>query len=256
MNTGLGLATIPAIHEADVSIQNVQARFGTFIALDDVSLEVPAGQTTCLIGPSGSGKSTLLRCINRLEPISAGVIRVGDMVMTDSDINVDKARARIGMVFQHFNLFPHMTALGNVALALRRVRHMSKDKAQELALQHLDAVGLRSFASRRPSQLSGGQQQRVAIARGLAMGPEVMLFDEVTSALDPELVKGILGIMKDLALDGITMVVVTHELRFAREVAAQVAFLDRGRLLEVGNPVELFDSPKHPRLKEFLSQVL
>jgi ABC-type polar amino acid transport system ATPase subunit len=204
------------------------------------ALTVEPGTTTCIIGPSGSGKSTFLICVNWLEEPSSGRIFIGDDDITRDETDIDAVRSRVGMVFQSFNLFPHMTVLRNITLALTRVRRMSKAEAIDVA----------------EAQLSGGQQQRVAIARALAMKPEVMLFDEATSALDPELVKGILEIMKRLAKSGMTMMVVTHELRFAREVANQVVFLDRGRMIECGPPQQLFNAPSSERLKEFLSQML
>ncbi len=239
-----------------VRFERVSKSFGPVRVLSDISLEVPAGQTTCIIGPSGSGKSTLLRCTNRLEEPDSGRIFLGEQDIAAPSVDVDQVRARVGMVFQHFNLFPHLTVLDNVTLALRKVRRMARAEAEEAARARLAEVGLAGLEHRRPSALSGGQQQRVAIARALAMRPEVMLFDEATSALDPELVKGVLDVMRGLAEAGMTMLVVTHEMRFAREVASQVAFLDQGRLVEQGSPLAVFEDPRSPRLREFLGQVL
>jgi polar amino acid transport system ATP-binding protein len=207
-----------------------------------------------VIGPSGSGKSTALRVVNRLlEPDSGDVLLGGRSVLDDDP---DQLRRQIGMVFQQFNLFPHLTVLDNVTLGLRHLRGLSREQAQEVALAHLETVGLRHKASSRPGRLSGGQQQRVAIARALALRPRVMLFDEATSALDPELVKGVLSLMADLAAAGMTMLVVTHEMGFAREVADHVAFIDGGAVVEHGQPAQVFDDPQTDRLRRFLSQVL
>jgi polar amino acid transport system ATP-binding protein len=237
-----------------LAVRGLTKDFGSTRVLHGVDLEVPAGTTTCIIGPSGSGKSTVLRCVNRLEEPSGGeVLLDGADVLAGSD---DALRRRVGMVFQHFNLFPHRTVLDNVVLPLRRVRDVSRAEAREVALARLAEVGLAEKADMRPSSLSGGQKQRVAIARALAMGPEVMLFDEATSALDPELVKGVLGLMKGLAEGGMTMVVVTHEMGFAREAADQVVFMDQGVVVEAGTPSQLFDSPRTERLRRFLDQVL
>jgi ABC-type polar amino acid transport system ATPase subunit len=242
--------------DVGVRIEGLTKAFDQNPVLHDVNLDVAPGTTTCIIGPSGSGKSTLLRCVNRLEEPTSGRIMVGSEEITSPGIDLDAIRSRVGMVFQSFNLFPHMTVLRNITLALTRVRKHSEDEAAAIAERQLAEVGLRGLAGRRPSQLSGGQQQRVAIARALAMRPDVMLFDEATSALDPELVKGVLDIMKRLATSGMTMLVVTHELRFAREAANQVAFLDEGRLVESGPPDAMFEAPRTPRLREFLSQML
>lgn len=211
----------------------------------------------CLIGASGSGKSTLLRCVNLLSLPTSGTIRPHGKAITGPKVDIDAIRSRTGMVFQHFNLFQHMTALGNITAALRRVRKMSRAEAEERGLRQLDKVGLRALASSRPSHLSGGQQQRVAFARSLAMEPDIMLFDEATSALDPELVKGVLDVMRDLAsASGMTMLVVTHEMNFAREVADRVLFVDRGVIAEEGPARELLSDPRTTRLQSFLSQVL
>jgi len=239
-----------------VRAENIVKDFGALTVLQDISLTIAPGTTTCIIGPSGSGKSTLLRCVNRLEEPTSGRIFVGEEEITRPEADIDSIRSRVGMVFQSFNLFPHMTVLRNITLALMEVRGMSRSQAESVTEERLRDVGLGGLKDRRPSQLSGGQQQRVAIARALAMQPAVMLFDEATSALDPELVKGVLDIMKRLAASGMTMAVVTHELRFAREAANQVAFLDRGRLVECGPPDQLFEAPASPRLKEFLAQML
>ena len=228
--------------------------FGRHNVLRGVDLDVPAGTTAAVIGPSGSGKSTMLRTLNRLyEPDAGDVLLGGRSVLKDDP---DELRQRIGMVFQHFNLFPHRSVLDNVALAPRKLRGMSNDDACELALGLLDRVGLKNKASARPSSLSGGQQQRVAIARALAMQPQVMLFDEATSALDPELVKGILALIADLGADGMTMVVVTHEMGFARSASDTVVFMDRGVVVESGPPDQIFANATTERLQKFLSQVL
>ena len=228
--------------------------FGTNKVLRGVDLHVDAGDTVTVIGPSGSGKSTLLRVLNRLhEPDQGDVLLDGKSVLKD---NPDKLRQRIGMVFQHFNLFPHKTVVDNIALGPRKLKGMSKDEARSLALEQLELVGLANNADSRPGNLSGGQQQPVAIARALAMKPEVMFFDEATSALDPELVKGVLALMADLAKGGMTMVVVTHEMGFAREVSDTVLFMDHGAVVETGKPDQLFDKPETERLQQFLSQVL
>lgn len=228
--------------------------FGSNAVLRGVDLHVDAGKTVTVIGPSGSGKSTLLRVLNRLhEPDSGDILLGGESVLSG---NPDRLRQRIGMVFQHFNLFPHKTVLDNVALAPHKLKSMGKSEARQLARKQLELVGLAAKADSRPGNLSGGQQQRVAIARALAMRPQVMFFDEATSALDPELVKGILALMADLAGSGMTMVVVTHEMSFARQVSDTVLFMDHGSVVETGHPAELFDAPKTERLQQFLSQVL
>nr|WP_223280789.1 amino acid ABC transporter ATP-binding protein [Streptomyces sp. San01] len=229
-------------------------RFGPVEVLRGADLAAQAGEVVCIVGPSGSGKSTLLRCLNGLETRTSGDVLLGGEDTSAMDINL--LRQRIGMVFQHFNLFPHKTALQNITLALCNVKKIPKDRAAGIALQRLRDVGLADRAGHRPTQLSGGQQQRVAIARALAMEPQVMLFDEVTSALDPELVKGVLRLMADLARGGMTMIVVTHEMGFARQVADRVVFMDAGVVVESGPPEQIFDAPRSPRLKKFLSQVL
>jgi polar amino acid transport system ATP-binding protein len=237
-----------------LSTRDIHLAFGADQVLRGVDLDVQRGQTVCLIGPSGSGKSTFLRTINRLlEPDRGDVLLDGVSVL---ERDPDLLRQQVGMVFQQFNLFPHMSVLRNLTLPLRRIKKVSADEAAEMARRQLDLVGLGGKADARPGQLSGGQQQRVAIARALAMEPQVMLFDEATSALDPELVKGVLALMTDLAREGMTMVVVTHEMGFAREAADSVVFLDRGVAVESGPPEKIFDSPNSPRLQQFLSDVL
>ncbi|TWD57133.1 amino acid ABC transporter ATP-binding protein [Arthrobacter sp. FX8] len=237
-----------------LSAKNIHLSFGSNHVLRGIDLHVPQGTTASVIGPSGSGKSTLLRVMNRLiEPDQGDILLDGRSVLKD---NPDELRRRIGMVFQQFNLFPHKTVEENVSLALRKLRKLSKEEARSEALEQLDLVGLRHKAESRPANLSGGQQQRVAIARALAMKPEVMFFDEATSALDPELVKGVLSLMADLAKGGMTMVVVTHEMGFSRNVSDAVTFMDAGVVVESGPPEQLFTDPKTDRLKGFLSDVL
>ncbi|SNY93624.1 polar amino acid transport system permease protein [Cohaesibacter sp. ES.047] len=244
----------PAFRGGSLKISNLTMAYDDIDVLKDISLEVPAGSVTCVIGPSGSGKSTLLRGLNRLvEPKSGAVTLDSSDVLT---MHPEKLRRRIGMVFQHFNLFPDHTALQNVSLALNKVKKMPIAEARKLAEERLSEVGLASRMNHRPANLSGGQQQRVAIARTLAMEPEVILFDEVTSALDPELVKGVLELMTDLGKRGMTMLVVTHEMGFARKVADQVVFMDEGRIVEAGTPEQIFDHPKNDRLQHFLQEVL
>ncbi|MET8279688.1 amino acid ABC transporter ATP-binding protein [Micromonospora sp. NPDC005174] len=248
------MTTTATTTSVSVDARDVHLAFGSNRVLRGVDLSVPRGATACVIGPSGSGKSTLLRTLNRLiEPDRGDVLLDGRSVLRDDP---DALRQRVGMVFQQFNLFPHMSVLRNVTLALRRLRKLGEDEAVQVARAQLELVGLAGKADARPSQLSGGQQQRVAIARALALRPEVMLFDEATSALDPELVKGVLGVMADLSAAGMTMVVVTHEMGFARQVADTVAFMDRGVVLEAGPPEQIFEGAEHPRLRRFLAQVL
>src|SRR5689334_18032689 len=234
--------------------KEIHLAFGQNKVLRGVDIDVPAGTTAAVIGPSGSGKSTLLRTLNRLyEPASGDILLDGRSVLRD---NPDHLRQRIGMVFQHFNLFPHRSVLDNVTLAPRKLKRLDADAARELGLAQLDRVGLRHKADVRPSTLSGGQQQRVAIARALAMAPQVMFFDEATSALDPELVKGILALIADLGADGMTMVVVTHEMGFAQSTSDTVVFMDHGRVVEAGSPDQIFEAAETDRLRRFLSQVL
>lgn len=235
---------------------DLHKKFGHLHVLKGINLEVNKGEVMVIIGPSGSGKSTLLRCINLLEDATSGKIYLEDQEITSPGINKNKVRQRIGMVFQGFNLFPHMTALGNVTIALIKVLKMRKEQAKHIGVKLLTKVGLKDKIDSYPSQLSGGQKQRVAIARALAMNPDAMLFDEVTSALDPELVKEVLDVMKDLARSGMTMLVVTHEMGFAKEVASHVIFMDEGLIVEEGLASEIFEHPKHPRTKTFLDAVL
>ncbi|MEW2403319.1 amino acid ABC transporter ATP-binding protein [Streptomyces sp. NPDC046862] len=241
---------------AALKVTGLVKSYGSTAVLRDITLDVRRGETLCLIGPSGSGKSTLLKCLNLLETPDSGEIRLGETCLTAPHTDVDAARARIGMVFQHFNLFPHMSVERNVTLALTSVKRMAREQARDIARRRLAEVGLAAFVDQRPGRLSGGQQQRVAIARALAMEPEVMLFDEATSALDPELVKDVLAVMRDLASRGMTMAVVTHEMGFAREAADRVAFMCDGRLAEIDTPDRVFERADHPRLRQFLSQVL
>lgn len=231
-------------------------RSGEVRAVDGVSTEVAKGEVVVVIGPSGSGKSTFLRCINGLESFTEGHIIIDGVDLADKRTNINKVRAEVGMVFQQFNLFPHMTVLENLTLAQRRVRKRSRKAAREKANELLKKVGIHEKAGEYPSRLSGGQQQRVAIARALAMDPKVMLFDEPTSALDPEMVGEVLDVMKQLALEGMTMIVVTHEMGFAREVADRVIFMDEGKVVEVGTPEHFFTNPREERAKLFLKQVL
>jgi len=238
-----------------IQIRNAYKNFGDIEAVHDVSFEVQVGEVLVIIGPSGGGKSTLLRCINRLEVIDRGDIIV-DGISVVNPHNINKVRAEIGMVFQLFNLFPHLTALENITLAQQVVRNRRGKQAEEIAHRQLQKVGIGEKWDSYPSQLSGGQQQRVAIARALAMDPKIMLFDEPTSALDPEMIKGVLDVMLDLAEEGMTMVVVSHEMGFVRAAADRVAFLDFGRLVELTTPDELFNNPGTERTREFLSQIL
>ncbi|WP_294445504.1 amino acid ABC transporter ATP-binding protein [uncultured Mailhella sp.] len=242
--------------EPIIRIEHVWKFFGELPALQDVSLHVYQGQRVVIIGPSGSGKSTLLRSINRLEEINSGLISVDGIDVNDPKNDINKIRQNLGMVFQQFNLFPHKTVLQNLTMAPCRLRGMPRKEAEELALKLLNKVGISDKANVYPSMLSGGQQQRVAIARALAMQPELMLFDEPTSALDPEMVGEVLDVMVNLARDGMTMICVTHEMGFARTVADVVVFMDKGQILEVGSPEDIYEHPKHPRLQQFLNQVL
>ncbi|MCJ1686997.1 amino acid ABC transporter ATP-binding protein [Rathayibacter sp. VKM Ac-2927] len=239
---------------SSLELVDLTMAYGAVEVLRGVSLTVAAGTTTCVIGPSGSGKSTMLRGVDRLhEPKSGDVLIAGESALA---VKPDALRRRVGLVFQHFNLFPDHTALENVALALRTVKGLPKAEAHRIAHERLAEVGLAERTDHRPRDLSGGQQQRVAIARALAMAPEVMLFDEVTSALDPELVKGVLNLLAALGRRGMTMLVVTHEMKFARRVADQVVFMDEGKVVEVGTPEQIFDAPRSARLQRFLSEVL
>ena len=239
-----------------IDVKNLSKSFGDHLVLDDISQHIHPGEKVVVIGPSGSGKSTFLRCLNLLETPSAGIITFQGTVITDPKVKIDQVRQRMGMVFQHFNLFPNMTIRKNITLAPVRTGLMEQEEADELAGTLLQRVDLTDKADAYPSQLSGGQKQRVAIVRALAMKPQLMLFDEPTSALDPEMVGEVLDVMKELARDGMTMVVVTHEMGFAREVGSRVLFMADGKVLEENAPAELFGNPRHPRLKDFLSKVL
>ncbi|MDO4301406.1 MAG: amino acid ABC transporter ATP-binding protein [Clostridia bacterium] len=239
-----------------VRVNNLQKKFGSLEVLKDINLEVHEGEVVCLIGPSGSGKSTFLRCINKLENPSGGSIIVDDNEITDKKININKVRENVGMVFQQFNLFPNLTVQKNITMAPVELKKMGKDEADKKAIELLTRVGLADKKDSYPSQLSGGQQQRVAIVRALAMNPDLMLFDEPTSALDPEMVGEVLDVMKDLAKQKMTMIVVTHEMGFAREVADRVLFMDGGYIVEEGTPEQIFGNPKNPRTVSFLNKVL
>ena len=239
-----------------IEIKNVSKWFGEFKVLSEINETVEAGQTMVICGPSGSGKSTLLRCVNGLEPYQEGEVIVDGVSLSDPKTNLYKLRENIGMVFQRFELYPHMTVLQNISLAPMKVRKWSKEKAQKKAVELLERVGIPDKAQAYPANLSGGQQQRVAIARSLAMEPKYMMFDEPTSALDPEMIGEVLDVMKTLAKEGMTMVCVTHEMGFAREVADRVIFMDEGAIVEVGTPEHFFKNPTHDRTKLFLSQIL
>ena len=239
-----------------IDVKNLHKYFGSLEVLKGIDCHIDKGECVCVIGPSGSGKSTFLRCLNLLETPTKGDIVIDDMHVTEKDFDVDAMRKRVGMVFQHFNLFPHLTILENVTLAPIRHKMMTEEQAKEKAMELLNRVGVGDKADNYPAQLSGGQKQRVAIARSLALSPEVMLFDEPTSALDPEMVGEVLEVMKQLAQEGMTMVVVTHEMGFAREVANRVFFMDGGGILEEGTPEQIFDHPQEERTKAFLSKVL
>jgi len=239
-----------------ISFSKVNKWFGELHVLRDIDLRVSPGEVVVICGPSGSGKSTLIRCINRLEKIQKGEITVDNIAVHDHRAKMTQLRAEIGFVFQQFNLYPHMTALENITLAPIKVRKMSKAAAEKLGMEILERVGLADKAHSHPSQLSGGQQQRVAIARGLCMRPKIMLFDEPTSALDPEMINEVLDVMRDLAREGMTMVVVTHEMGFAREVANRVVFMDAGQVIEIAPPQEFFARPRHERTRLFLSKIL
>ena len=239
-----------------IEIRDLHKSFGELEVLKGIDFRVAEGEVVCVIGPSGSGKSTLLRCINRLEEPSSGKVVIGDDEVTDPDVDIDAIRRRIGMVFQQFNLFPHLTVTENVTIAQRRVLGRGTAEAERVAAENLARVGLSDKAGAYPAQLSGGQMQRAAIARALAMGPELMLFDEPTSSLDPEIVGDVLAVMRGLAQEGMTMIVVTHEMSFAREVADRVVFMDDGVILEEGVAEQVIGSPAHERTKRFLARVL
>ncbi|GGK09291.1 glutamine ABC transporter ATP-binding protein [Pilimelia anulata] len=251
MSGHVSTAAAPAIE-----VRGLRKSFGALDVLTGVDLAVARGEVVCVIGPSGSGKSTLLRCVNLLEEPTGGTVRVAGVEVTDPDCDLDGVRRRIGMVFQQFNLFGHLTVLQNVTIAQRRVLRRPRREAEAVARANLERVGLADKAAAYPAQLSGGQQQRAAIARSLAMSPELMLFDEPTSALDPELVGEVLGVMRSLAAEGMTMMVVTHEMGFAREVADRVAFMDGGTIVESGPPDGVLGDPKQSRTREFLRRVL
>jgi polar amino acid transport system ATP-binding protein len=242
--------------QTKIHVTNLKKNFGKLEVLKDISLDVKEGEVVVLLGPSGSGKSTLLRCLNQLETATSGTILIDGHNVTDRHTDINKVRENIGMVFQHFNLFQHLTVMDNMTLAPVHLKLMTKTQAKERALQLLERVGLADKADAFPSQLSGGQKQRVAIARALAMKPDIMLFDEPTSALDPEMVGEVLAVMKELAKEGMTMVVVTHEIGFAREVASRVIFMEGGYIVEEGTPDEVILNPKEPRTIDFLSKVL
>jgi polar amino acid transport system ATP-binding protein len=241
---------------AAIDVQDLHKSFGDNEVLKGIDFHVNRGEVVCVIGPSGSGKSTLLRCVNLLEEPTAGKIFVSGVEVTDPDVDIDRVRRKIGMVFQQFNLFPHLSVLDNLTIAQRRVLGRGKAEAQKVALQNLERVGLADRGDAYPAQLSGGQQQRVAIARSLSMGPDLMLFDEPTSALDPELVGDVLAVMRQLADDGMTMLVVTHEMSFAREVATRVVFMDDGVVVEEGDPAQVIGAPRQERTRSFLARVL
>ena len=242
--------------QTKVVVKNLKKSFGKLEVLKDIDMEIKEGEVVVLLGPSGSGKSTFLRCLNRREDITAGEVIVDGIHVDDKKTDINKLRENIGMVFQHFNLFPHMTVLENIMLAPVELKKMTKEEAREKGMALLKRVGLDAKADVYPPQLSGGQKQRVAIARALAMNPDIMLFDEPTSALDPEMVGEVLAVMKELAADGMTMVVVTHEIGFAREVASRVVFMDGGYIVEQGTPEEVISNPKEPRTIDFLNKVL
>ena len=239
-----------------IKVENLHKYFGRLEVLKGIDYEIHESEVVCVIGPSGSGKSTFLRCLNMLEEVTDGAIYIDGVKINDPKTNINDIRTEVGMVFQQFNLFPHMTVIDNITMAPMQIRKMKKKDAEKLALELLDKVGLREKAHNFPQQLSGGQQQRVAIARALAMKPKVMLFDEPTSALDPEMVGEVLDVMKDLAKEGMTMVVVTHEMGFAREMGDRVLFMDGGYIVEEGHPDEVFGNPQNERTKAFLGKVL
>ncbi|CAH0190061.1 Arginine transport ATP-binding protein ArtM [Microbacterium oxydans] len=244
------------VHAPAIDLQGLVKSFGDNEVLKGIDLTVTKGEVVCVIGPSGSGKSTLLRSVNLLEEPTGGKVLIEGIDITDPDVDIDRVRTRIGMVFQSFNLFPHLDVMGNLTIAQQRVKKRSKAEAERVAKEMLDRVGLAEKADAFPGHLSGGQQQRVAIARALCMNPDMMLFDEPTSALDPELVGEVLQVMRQLADEGMTMLVVTHEMGFAREVGSRLIFMDGGHIVEEGDPREVIGNPQHPRTKDFLSRVL
>lgn len=239
-----------------ILVEHLVKKYGDNTVLNDINVSINEGDVVCVIGPSGSGKSTFLRCLNQLEEASSGDIIIDGANLTDKNTDINQVRQHIGMVFQHFNLFPHLSILENIVLAPTDLGRLSKDEAEKKALELLERVGLADKKDAYPDSLSGGQKQRVAIARALAMNPDIMLFDEPTSALDPEMVGDVLGVMKDLAKQGMTMVIVTHEMGFAKEVSNRVMFIDGGNFLEDGSPEQVFENPQNPRTKDFLDKVL
>ncbi len=239
-----------------ISVQNLVKKYGNNTVLNDISVSIKEGDVVCIIGPSGSGKSTFLRCLNKLEEPTSGDIVIDGAHLMDKNTDINLVRQHIGMVFQHFNLFPHLTVLENIILAPMDLKKVSRDEAEKNAIRLLDMVGLADKKDMKPDNLSGGQKQRVAIARALAMNPDIILFDEPTSALDPEMVGDVLNVMKDLATQGMTMVIVTHEMGFAKEVANRVLFTDGGKILEDGTPQQIFENPQNERTKDFLNKVL
>ncbi len=239
-----------------ISVQNLVKKYGNNTVLNDISVSIKEGDVVCIIGPSGSGKSTFLRCLNKLEEPTSGDIVIDGAHLMDKNTDINLVRQHIGMVFQHFNLFPHLTVLENIILAPMDLKKASRDEAEKNAIRLLDMVGLADKKDMKPDNLSGGQKQRVAIARALAMNPDIMLFDEPTSALDPEMVGDVLNVMKNLAKQGMTMVIVTHEMGFAKEVANRVLFTDGGKILEDGTPQQIFENPQNERTKDFLNKVL
>lgn len=239
-----------------IEVKKLYKSFGDVKVLQGINDTIKKGEVVVIIGPSGSGKSTYLRCINQMEEVTSGEIIIEDKNITDPSVNINEVRQKVGMVFQHFNLFPHMTVLENIMLAPIKIKKITKEQAKQEAYELLQKVGLKEKAEEYPSKLSGGQKQRIAIARALAMKPDVMLFDEPTSALDPEMVKEVLQVIKDLAHEGMTMMIVTHEMGFAKEVGTRLLFIDQGMIIEQGNPREIFDNPTQERTKAFLSKVL
>jgi len=250
------IEVVSTVSDAAIEVRSLHKSFGTLEVLKGIDFHVDKGEVVCVIGPSGSGKSTLLRCINLLETPTSGKIWVSGQDVTDPDVDIDAVRRSIGMVFQQFNLFPHLSVLENLTIAQRRVLRRSRSEADVVARTNLERVGLADKVTAYPAQLSGGQAQRAAIARSLSMGPELMLFDEPTSALDPELVGDVLEVMRGMAAEGMTMMVVTHEMSFAREVADRVVFMDDGAIVEEGRPGAVLGAPQHPRTRDFLARVL
>lgn len=247
----------PAIQDGDrVVVDHLTKHFGAIQAVTDVNLRVRVGEVMVIVGPSGSGKSTVLRCMNHLEVPTRGAVYIDGVHLEDPKTNINEVRKEMGMVFQQFNLFPHLTVINNLTLAQRKVRGRSREEAEEIAMQQLRRVGIPDKADAKPAQLSGGQQQRVAIARSLSMNPKVMLFDEPTSALDPEMINEVLDVMRELAASGMTMVVVTHEMGFAREVGSHLVMMDEGRVVEEGLAAEIFANPKHERTRAFFAKIL